>query len=259
MDREFRDLAERCQAWKPRWGVVLGSGLGEVVDGLGAAERVSYEDVVALPASTAPGHAGQFVRSKIGEVPVMIAQGRIHLYEGHSAYTATALVRAMHAVGVESILFTNAAGALNQDFELSWMVIEDHLNLTGTSPLVGFPEFTDMSEAYDPGFRERILSVAAQNGISMNRGVYAANLGPQYETPAEVRMLQRLGADAVGMSTALEVIQARALGLGVAGISRLTNWGAGLTEEGLNHEDVMEQGRQSIGELETLIRGLVTD
>jgi purine-nucleoside phosphorylase len=245
------------QAAAPRLGLVLGSGLGAVAEALGIEAEVSYRDVPGLHASTVPGHAGRFVLVRPGGMPVLIAQGRSHLYEGLTAAQVTAQVRVMHSLGVRTLVLSNAAGAINNTFCVGeLMLLSDHLNLTGTSPLLGGPNFKDMTEVYSKRLRAVLHSIAQVEGFPLHEGVYAGLLGPQYETPAEIRMLRTLGADAVGMSTVLEAIQARALGMEVAGISTLTNWAAGLAEGTLNHEEVMATGRRAIGQMTALVRGL---
>jgi purine-nucleoside phosphorylase len=177
--------------------------------------------------------------------PVVLMKGRVHLYEGHSARDATAGVRWLAAQGVSRLILTNAAGTLNPDFAPgTWMLLADHLNLTATSPLHG-AEFIDLSAAYDPAWRSEFRAAAAAQAMPLPEGVYAGLRGPQYETPAEVRMLRTLGADAVGMSTVLETIQARALGLRVVGLSCLTNWAAGITAAPLDHHEVLATGKQA--------------
>jgi purine-nucleoside phosphorylase len=256
LDREFASFAAHCAAWKPRLGIVLGSGLGSLVDRFEILDEIPYANVGGMAASTVPGHTGRFVRTRLGQVETIIAQGRIHLYEGHSARRSAAHIRAMASLGVEHLVLTNAAGAINRDFSLGWMAITDHLNLTGTSPLIGSSRFCDMGEAYDPVLRALALRVAREHGIPLAEGVYAGMPGPQYETPAEVRMLAVLGADAVGMSTVLETIQARALWMRVLGLSHLTNWAAGLSDEILDHEDVIARGQAAVSRLEALLLGL---
>jgi purine-nucleoside phosphorylase len=242
----------------PRLGIVLGSGLGAVAESFGIEGDVSYRDVPGLHASTVPGHAGRFVLTRPNSVPVLIAQGRSHLYEGLTAAQVAAQVRVMHDLGVRTLVLTNAAGAVNTTFKVGeLMLISDHLNLTGTTPLLGGPHFHDMTEVYSTRLRQLVHSNADAAGIPLHEGVYAGLLGPQYETPAEIRMLRALGADAVGMSTVLEAIQARALGMDVLGISTLTNWAAGIQPGTLSHGEVMETGRSVIGAMTTLLRGLV--
>lgn len=222
-------------------GIVLGSGLGVLADEVQADREVGYAEA-GLAASTVPGHEGKFLLGKIGGNEVILMKGRIHLYEGHGANDVTAGVRWMAAQGITSLILTNAAGSLNRDFPPGeWMMLSDHLNLTGTSPLSG-ADFIDMSGAYDAAWRGDFMEAARESGMRLHEGVYAGLRGPQYETPAEVRMLRTLGADAVGMSTVLETIQARALGLRVAGFSCLTNWAAGM-QETLSHGEVLETGK----------------
>jgi purine-nucleoside phosphorylase len=245
LSEEFRELPEPLRSFQPDWGVVLGSGLGPLVDAIEITASLPFGDVPGLPTSQVPGHAGRFVLGVIGGKRVLIAQGRVHLYEGLTARAATTFVRCMAALGTRRIILTNAAGTLNRDFAPgSWMMLRDHLNLTGTSPLLGGPNFVDLSEVYSAKLRAHFGTVAAEQGMPLHEGIYAGLLGPQYETPAEIRMLGTLGADAVGMSTVLEAIQARALGLEVAAFSCLTNWAAGLQAE-LSHEEVLATGRQA--------------
>jgi purine-nucleoside phosphorylase len=241
------------RGFAPEWGLVLGSGLGAFVDGIDVLDTVPFADVPGLPTSGVPGHAGRFVLGRIGDRRLLIAQGRVHLYEGRSAREVTAFVRFMAALGARRIILTNAAGTLNREFASgTWMMLRDHLNLTGTSPLLGGPHFIDMSEVYSPKLRAHFAAVAKEYEIPLHEGVYAGLLGPQYETPAEIRMLRTLGADAVGMSTVLEAIQARALGIEVAAFSCLTNWAAGM-QAALAHTEVLEVGRQAGGTLARLL------
>jgi purine-nucleoside phosphorylase len=238
------------QSLRPEWGLVLGSGLGSFVERMEILASVPYAEIPGLPVSSVAGHAGRFVFGRIGGTTIVAAQGRVHLYEGKSAAEVTANVRWMQSIGVKKLVLTNAAGTANPAFHPgSWMMLTDHLNLTHTTPLLGGPNFFDMSEVYSKALRARFSEVAADLGTTLNEGVYAGLLGPQYETPAEVRMLRTLGADAVGMSTVLEAIQARALGMEVAGFSCLTNWAAGLHPGTLGHEEVLETGKAAAAQL----------
>ena len=242
------------QNLRPQWGLVLGSGLGGFVERMRVEAVVPYSEIAGLPQSRVPGHAGEFVFGRIGLVPIVAARGRVHLYEGRSAAEVTAHVRWMAERGVRRLALTNAAGTCNAQFAPgSWMMLSDHLNLTGTSPLLGGANFFDMSEVYAKQLREHFSAAAKSCGTTLHEGVYAGLLGPQYETPAEVRMLRTLGADAIGMSTVLEAIQARALGLEVAGFSCLTNWAAGLSAEPLAHSEVMETGARAAASLADLL------
>ena len=242
------------QNFRPQWGLVLGSGLGGFVERIENASVVPYSEIAGLPQSRVAGHAGEFVFGTLGGVQVVAARGRVHLYEGRSATQVTAHVRWMAERGIRRLVLTNAAGTCNTQFAPgSWMMLGDHLNLTGTSPLLGGANFFDMTEVYSKALRAHFSSVAKSRGTVLHEGVYAGLVGPQYETPAEVRMLQRLGADAVGMSTVLEAIQARALGLEVAGFSCLTNWAAGLNAAPLAHSEVMETGARAASALADLL------
>jgi purine-nucleoside phosphorylase len=235
--------------------IVLGSGLNSLVANPAADQIVSYKDFPEIPQPSVPGHVGQFVLGEIGKQKIIFAQGRVHLYEGHSAHDVTSIVRVLAQAGIKRLILTNAAGALNLKFKPGeWMMLSDHLNLTGTSPLLGSPSFVDLSEAYSPRLRETFRAAARKIDMVLHEGVYAGGVGPQYETPAEVRMLQKLGADAVGMSTVLEVIQARALGVEVIAFSCLTNLAAGLTALKVSHEEVLETGKEAAADFTRLLK-----
>ncbi|MEZ5330028.1 MAG: purine-nucleoside phosphorylase [Verrucomicrobiales bacterium] len=236
------------EGFSPEIGIVLGSGLGTFADTLNIEANIPYSEIDGLPQSTVPGHDGRYLLGKLADKRILVAQGRAHLYEGKSAQEVTSGIRLMAAAGVKTVILTNAAGLLNPDMQPGeWMALTDHLNLTGTSPLIGGSHFVDMSAVYDAALRKDFLSAAAACDTRIFEGVYAGLLGPQYETPAEIRMLRTLGADAVGMSTVLEAIQARALGLRVAGFSCLTNWAAGLSQLPLSHQEVLETGAAAAG------------
>jgi len=252
--QEFSDLPAELAGFRPQVALVLGSGLGGFADACEKLFEVSYADVPGLPESKVPGHAGKFVGATLGGVPLLLALGRVHYYEGHPARQIAAHVRLMASLGPEVLVLTNAAGTLNPEFAPGgWMMLSDHLNLTAVSPLAGGPNFFDMSEVYDARLRGLFRGVAAESGVPLHEGVYACVPGPQYETPAEVRMLRTLGADTVGMSTVFEAIQARALGLRVAAFSCLTNWAAGVTDQPLSHGEVMETGRKAAAVLSGLL------
>ena len=241
-------------------GIVLGSGLGGLVDRVEVERRIPWSDLPGMPVPTVPGHGGQLILATLGGVRLAIQSGRVHLYEGHSASAVTAGVRLMAGLGVKSLILTNAAGAINRLMAVGdWMMLTDHLNLTGESPLSGGPNFIDMSEVYARRLRSVFTASAAACGVTLHEGVYAGVRGPQYETPAEIRMFDRLGADAVGMSTVLEAILARALGMEVAGFSCLTNWAAGIAGP-LSHGEVVDTGKAAaekfVGVLELALRGL---
>jgi len=237
---------------------VLGSGLGRFVERIAVSAVVSYAEIEGLPQSRVAGHAGEFVFGNLGGVPVIAARGRVHLYEGWSAAEVTANVRWMAERGIRRLVLTNAAGTCNAQFAPgSWMMLSDHINLTGASPLFGGPNFFDMSEVYSKHLRTHFSAEAKAGGMTLHDGVYAGLLGPQYETPAEVRMLRTLGADAVGMSTVLEAIQARALGLEIAGFSCLTNWASGMSTAPLAHAEVMETGAHATTSLADLLARVI--
>ena len=243
---------QRLREFRAETAIILGSGLSSIVSD--SAEKISYAEFKDLPQSAVPGHAGRFALDKIGQARVIFAQGRVHLYEGHSARDVTAGVRVLAEAGIKQLILTNAAGSANPKFKPgSWMMITDHINLTGTTPLLGTPQFIDLTEAYSPRLRENFQQSARKIDMVLHEGVYAGLLGPQYETPAEVRMLQKLGADAVGMSTVLETIQARALGLEVAGFSCLTNLAAGISTAKLSHDEVLETGKGAAADFTNLL------
>ncbi len=240
---------------KARTAIVLGSGLNPFVDALTITDAVPFDTVPGHPVSTVPGHTGQYAIGTLDGTPLIVAQGRVHLYEGWTAAEVTTSIRLLHAAGIERLILTNAAGTLHPDHPPgSWMMLSDHLNLTGQSPLTGGPNFIDLTETYDPTLRTTFRAEAENLDIPLHEGVYASLPGPQYETPAEVRMLRTLGADAVGMSTVPEAIQARALGMKVIAFSCLTNWAAGLTANPLNHEEVTDTGRSAAHTLITLLQ-----
>jgi purine-nucleoside phosphorylase len=252
---EAEVLPKAVRDFKPEVGLVLGSGLGPLVDEVDAILSLPYEEITGLPVSAVPGHAGRFVFGRLAGRRVIVAQGRVHLYEGCSAEEVTAAVRLMETLGTRRLILTNAAGTLHPAFAPgTWMMLSDHLNLTGTSPLLGGPHFVDMSAVYSPEWREQFRAVAMEESVELHEGVYAGLLGPQYETPAEVRMLRTLGADAVGMSTVLEAIQARALGMEVVGFSCLTNWAAGISGEALDHREVLETGQQAAEQMMRILK-----
>jgi purine-nucleoside phosphorylase len=234
------------EEWHASFSIILGSGLSAIIPADEKFKKIPYSQFRELPQPSVPGHAGQFVLGELDGVRVIFAQGRVHLYEGHTAAQVTATVRVLAQAGIKTLILTNAAGSLNIAFGPgTWMMIKDHINLTGTSPLVGGANFVEMSDAYSGRLRKVFAAAANAVGVTLPEGVYAGLLGPQYETPAEVRMLQKLGTDAVGMSTVLEVIQARGLKMEVAAFSCLTNLAAGVSATKVSHEEVLETGRSA--------------
>lgn len=247
----------------PRVAIVLGSGLGRLADRVRDAQRISYADIPGFHVPTVPGHKGELVAGTVSGVRVIMQSGRFHMYEGHDAATAALPVRVFAALGTATLIVTNAAGGIRRAFTPgTLMAISDHINLTGRNPLEGpvLPgeiRFPDMTTAYDAGLRRIARDVALAQGTALAEGVYAALLGPSYETPAEIRMLERLGADAVGMSTVPEAIVARARGMNVLGISTITNPAAGISPVPLNHHEVMEIADQVAERLTNLVGGIV--
>ncbi|AZS14767.1 purine-nucleoside phosphorylase [Paenibacillus lutimineralis] len=232
---------------KPEVGLILGSGLGILADHIEQAVSISYADIPHFPQSTVEGHAGELLIGHVQGKPVVMMKGRFHMYEGYGPELTAFPVRVMKELGVKTLLVTNAAGGVNTSFTPGdLMLISDHLNMTGKNPLIGAnddelgPRFPDMSQAYSRRLRELARSIADKLGFSLQEGVYAGLLGPSYETPAEIRMLRTLGADAVGMSTVSEVIVASHAGLEVLGISCISNMAAGILDQPLSHAEVME-------------------
>lgn len=245
---------------RPRIAVVLGSGLGGFADELIGREEFPYSAIPHWPASTAVGHAGKLVFGLLGTLEVAVMAGRAHLYEGYTAAHVAFGVHALGELGARAFVFTNAAGGINASFERGALVlISDHINLQGANPLIGpndealGPRFPDMSEAYSRVYRETAKQVAHDVGVRLKEGVYAAVLGPSYETPAEIRYLRTIGADMVGMSTVAEVIAANHMGARCVGISCVTNMAAGISPQKLDHKEVMETGYRV---RDTLIRFL---
>ena len=255
--RETTDL-------EPRIGVVLGSGLGGLADALENPVEIPYGEIPGWPVSTAVGHAGVLVLGEMEDVPIAVLRGRAHLYEGLGADRAVFGVRVLGRLGVRTLVVTNAAGAINDTFLPGQLVlISDHVNLQGTSPLVGpnedklGPRFPDMSDAYDPELRRLAHEAATRIGLELSEGVYAAWLGPQFETPAEIRFMRAIGGDLAGMSTVPEVIAARHLGIRCLGISVVTNMAAGVLPGKIDHSVVLEVGAQVAGSLTALLHELV--
>jgi purine-nucleoside phosphorylase len=239
--------------------LILGSGLGGLADRLQNPTSIPYRAIPGFPPTNVPGHAGRFIAGTLGARQVLVAAGRYHLYEGHSAETVALPTRVMHACGVRTLFVSNAAGGINRSLRAGdLMIIEDHLNLMSRTPLAGparegETRFPDMSAPYDPALIRELREAALECGIPVATGVYAALLGPAYETAAEIRMLDKLGADAVGMSTVPEVLTARALGMRVAGISCITNVAAGLSNSRLDHAEVLEMTKRVAASFERLV------
>lgn len=242
-----------------RVALVLGSGLGAFADELEGAQAIPYDEIPGFARPTVEGHAGRLVVGRVGAATVAAMQGRFHFYEGYTLEEVTFPVRVLGLLGAKSLVLTNAAGGLNNSYEQGALIlISDHLNLMGTNPLLGKndprfgPRFPDMTEVYDREYQEAAIAEAREMGLELRRGIYAALTGPSYETPAEIRMMRLLGADAVGMSTVPEAIVARQMGLRVLGFSCITNMAAGVLDKPINHEEVIETGervRETFAEL----------
>jgi purine-nucleoside phosphorylase len=268
--RERLDLLEsavrRSSDLVPILGLVLGSGLGDVADALEDPVVIPFSALPGWPAASAPGHRGRLLLGRLEGVPVACLQGRLHMYEGLDAAAVVEPALLMGRLGAGIVLLTNAAGGVNPLYRAgTLMVIGDHLNLTGRTPLAGpnddtiAPRFLDLTEAWDQGLRERLHKAAAEESVPIAEGVYAGLLGPTFETPAEVRMLRILGADAVGMSTVMEAIAARWAGMRVCGVSLITNPGAGLSPTPLTHEEVLEVAAETGPRLGRVIRRFVAE
>ncbi len=256
-------IAARMGHLKPTIAIVLGSGLGPLADRVANPIRIGYGEIPGFHVPSVEGHRGELLIGRLAGQAVIVQSGRFHMYEGHSADVSALPVRAFAELGVEILIVTNAAGGINPEFGAGTiMLINDHLNLTGRTPLLGgaLPgeeRFPDMTVAYDLGLRKTARRIAEENDVPLREGVYAGLLGPSYETPAEVTMVGRAGADAVGMSTVVEVIAARARGMRCLGFSTVTNPAAGLSQESLSHVDVMAMAAQVGGRLGALVEGIV--
>lgn len=250
----------------PEVGIVLGSGLGGLADDLTDPVVIPFDAMPGWPKASAPGHVGRLLLGHLADRPVVMLQGRFHLYEGNDPGLIVQPVLLFQALGARVVVLTNAAGGLDPSFGPgTLMVMTDHLNLTGRNPLLGpnadtlGPRFPDMTDAYSPRLRARFLAAGQAEGVALEQGIYVSLLGPSYETPAEIRMLASMGAHAVGMSTALECIAARWVGLEVLGVSLVTNAGAGYTGEPLTHEEVLEAGAEAGPRLAQVVRRFVAD
>ena len=264
--RRARDaVAARLGNLRPRVAIVLGSGLGPLADAVQSVIRIPQSAIPGFPEPGVAGHKGELVAGTLDGVAVVVQSGRFHLYEGHPPEVAALPARVFHALGVATLILTNAAGGIRPTFRPgTLMLIADHINLMWKNPLIGpvapgDARFPDMSDPYDGGLRKIARAVARDARIPLEEGVYAGLLGPSYETPAEVRMLQRIGADAVGMSTVPEVIAARARGMRCLGFSTITNLAAGLSAQPLSHAEVLEVGTRVAGQLGTLIKGVLRE
>ncbi|TDX51181.1 purine-nucleoside phosphorylase [Orenia marismortui] len=249
----------------PEIALILGSGLGVLADEIENKTEIPYVDIPNFPVSTVEGHAGQLVLGDLEGKKVVAMQGRFHYYEGYDMSFITFPVRVMKILGAEKLLVTNSAGGANRHFNVGdFMIISDHINFTGTNPLIGAnedelgPRFPDMSEAYNKDLIELAERVADDKGITVKKGIYVGFSGPTYETPAEIRMIQVLGGDAVGMSTVPEVIVANHMGMDILGISCITNMAAGILPQPLGHEEVIETAKRVKPKFIELVRGIIS-
>ncbi len=246
----------------PKVALVLGSGLGNYADTMDVRGEISYSEIKNFPVSTVPGHEGKFIFGYVKDVPVVCMKGRVHYYEGYPITDVVLPARLMKMMGAEILFLTNASGGINPAFGAgSFMLITDHISCFAPNPLVGANieelgcRFPDMSKVYDPELQEIIRAAAAKNRIPLQEGIYVQLTGPSFESPAEIRMLRSLGADAVGMSTVVEAIAANHMGMKICGISCVSNLAAGMTDQPLTHEEVQEASRQAA----PLFQKLVTE
>jgi purine-nucleoside phosphorylase len=261
---EARSFIAGKVSFKPELGLILGSGLGVLAELIEEAVVIPYAEIPHFPVSTVFGHAGELVVGRVKGKTVVLMKGRFHMYEGYSAEAVSFPVRVMKALGIQTLIVTNAAGGVNTNFEVGdLMLINDHINMTGRNPLIGPNEealgarFPDMSEAYSRKLRKLAHKVAKEQGITLRDGVYIGLQGPTFETPAEIRMVRILGADSVGMSTVSEVIVARHAGVEVLGFSCVTNMAAGILDQPLSHEEVMETGERVKQKFLNLLLGII--
>lgn len=253
-------ITARLDGHKPRAGLVLGSGMDRLAEAIDESATIPYDALPGFPAATVDGHAGHLVLGSLGGTTVACMRGRAHLYEGHDPATLTLPIRALRLAECDILVLTNAAGSLDPALEPgSLMALSDHINLLGRNPLVGpnddrfGPRFFDMTEAYDADLRARLRAAAQHTDVVLREGVYIAVLGPNFETPAEIRAFRALGADAVGMSTVPECLAARHCGMRVAAISAITNLAAGLTDDTLSHEHTLAVAARAAGDMERLL------
>jgi xanthosine phosphorylase len=270
MKETINQVAQQIKAkigsYAPKIGIILGSGLGGVAEAIKDAVVIPYEDIEGFPRSTVSGHAGRLVVGKLNGVDVLCMQGRVHFYEGHPPAALALVIRAYKKLGIEKLILTNASGSLNVDMGPgSLMVISDHINLSGCNPLIGpnddtvGPRFPDMTYAYDPELRKKLFKTAEEEGINLHSGVYLMTSGPNFETPAEIRMFRILGADAVGMSTVSETLCAVHCGMKVVGVSVITNYGSGMVSDKQTHEETIAQANEAGKKLQRILTRFVTE
>lgn len=259
-------IAAACGKLAPKIAIILGSGLGGLAAKIDDPVVLAYRDLPGFPILTVAGHAGQLIIGKLGGVPVIVLNGRKHFYETADAFPLKTMIRSVRAAGVETLFLSNAAGSLRANIGVSeLMLITDHINFLGLNPLTGLndetfgPRFFPVTDAWDPGLRATIKAVAQREGVKLHEGVYVAFRGPSFETPAEIRMVQGWGADAVGMSSVPDCLIARHCGLKVAGVSCITNMGAGLSDEHLTHAHTLENAARGAAAFERLVVAAVKE
>ncbi len=267
MNSQVHSIVSRIReitSFKPRAALILGSGLGNFTDHMVIEEEISYTDLDGMPVSTVPGHRGKFIFGTVDGIRTVCMSGRIHFYEGYSTEQIVLPIRVMAALGAEYLFVTNASGGINPDYHIGLpVIINDHISSFIRNPLIGpndddeGPRFTDMTEPYDRDLRGLVRSTAQERGIEVGEGVYVQLTGPSFETPAEIRMLKTLGADLVGMSTVMEVIAARHIGMKVCGISLVTNMAAGISKSKLSHEEVFAAGKAAEPVFASLLSGTI--
>ncbi len=265
-DKAVAVIKQNHQGPFPKTALVLGSGLGRFGETMEIETVVDYGDIPDFPVSTVSGHSGRFLIGKASGLPLICMQGRMHLYEGYPASKLAIAIRTLRLLGVDTLILTNAAGSMHEDMGPgSLMLIEDHINFSGQNPLVGPNDqrfgdrFFDMSSAYDSELRKGLTEAAQSLGIGLHKGVYVQTMGPNFETPAEVRMFKQLGADAVGMSTVPECLVAQHAGMRVAGLSVITNLAAGIAKHALSHEETISEGSKATATTERLLNRFFAD
>lgn len=266
IDQVACQIKSKIGKYEPKIGLILGSGLGGMADAIVDPVIIPYEEIDGFPHSTVSGHAGRLVIGKLNGIDVLCMQGRVHFYEGHSPSALALVIRSYKKLGIETMILTNASGSLNIDMGPgSLMVISDHINLSGCNPLIGpnddsiGPRFPDMTYAYDKDLRKKLIATAEKTGINMRSGVYLMTSGPNFETPAEIRMFKLLGADAVGMSTVSETLCAVHCGMRVVGVSVVTNYGAGMVPYKMTHEETISQANEAGKKLQRVLTEFVKE
>ena len=263
LERSYESFRRKV-SFEPKAAIVLGSGLGNYADHIRVVQELDYHEIEGFPVSTVPGHAGKFIFGYVQDVPVVCMKGRVHYYEGYPVSDVVLPVRLMKLMGAQILFLTNASGGINPAFHAGdFMLIKDHISLFAPNPLIGpnieelGVRFPDMSHVYDPALQQILKDAAAECGIALQEGVYAQLTGPSFESPAEIRMLHTLGADAVGMSTVVEAIAANHMGMRICGISCVSNLAAGMTDHPLTHEEVQEAANVAAPKFTKLVSAAV--